>query len=239
MITTPDSVLTAPQSTNYQAYLQTSGAVGTADVIATHAYVQNGTCCASAETVIARMATLQGLLPQTATGLPIWSTESGWGTSTPNLPDLDMQAAFVARYYLLGWAQGFARLYWYAYDSPSWGTLWNANGVNGCNDGGSGLGCLSKAGTAYGQVYGWMVGNQMTTPCTSVATVWTCGLTKPGGALVLAVWDTAQSCSGGSCTSSSYTPDPRYTSYLDLNSSTAHPITGGSVQIGAKAILLE
>lgn len=239
LITTPDSVLTAPEKNSYQAYLQTPGAVDAANVIAVHGYVQTGTCCAAAETLVARMTGLRALMPSSATGLPIWSTEGSWGQSTPNLPDPDLQAAFVARYYLVGWAQGFSRLYWYAYDSPSWGTLWNANGTNGCNDGGSGLGCLTKAGTAYGQVYSWMAGNRMTTPCASVGTVWSCGLTKANGTQVLAVWDTQRSCSGGSCTYSSYGVDPRYTSYLDLSGPTAHAITGGTVQIGAKPILLQ
>ena len=238
-ISTPDSVLTAPQSSNYQSYLQTAGATGSADIIAVHGYVQNGTCCAAAETLISRMNTLKQILPASASALPIWSTEGSWGASQPNLSDPDLQAAFVARYYLIGWAQGFQRLYWYAYDNASWGTLWSPNGANGCSDDGSGLGCLTKAGIAYAQVYSWMVNNQMTSPCASAGTVWTCGFTNPDGIHTLAVWDTSQSCSAGVCGHSVFAIDPSYTHFVELDGSRAQAVYGASVMIGAKPILLE
>ncbi|HVN20760.1 MAG TPA: hypothetical protein VMU05_18375 [Dongiaceae bacterium] len=238
-LTTPDSVLTLPQSSNYQLYLQAAGALAAADVIAVHGYVQNGSCCSNAETLITRMNTLKSIIPSSATTLPIWSTEGGWGTSQANLPDPDMQAAFVARYYLIGWAQGFQRLYWYAYDNPTWGTLWNPDGVNGCSDRGTGRGCLTKAGVAYASIYSWMVDSEMSTPCVLTGTTWSCGLTDPQGRKRLAVWDAAQTCSGGVCTASTYTVDSMYKTYLELDGLPAKAVTGQRVQVGAKPILLQ
>jgi hypothetical protein len=101
---------------------------------------------------------------------------------------------------------------------------------------------VSKAGIAYAQTYQWMVGNTMTAPCRGPVPpakgVWTCGLTKPDGTQLLAVWDTGQSCSGG-CSYSKYKPDAKYKQYYDLDGPSPHPVSGNSVEIGAKPILLE
>jgi len=84
-----------------------------------------------------------------------------------------------------------------------------------------------------------MVGAMLTSPCTALnnGTVWTCGFTSSGGVQEQAVWDTSQSCSNGSCTTSTYTPNSVYTSYEDLTGKTT-AISGGTVQIGAKPTLL-
>jgi len=85
-----------------------------------------------------------------------------------------------------------------------------------------------------------MVGATLTQPCSSVGTVWTCQLNK-GTLQTLAVWDTAQSCSNGTCTKSTYTipvANPKYFHYLDLTGKSTN-ISGSTVQIGYKPILLE
>lgn len=55
------------------------------------------------------------------------------------------------------------------------------------------------------------------------------------------VWDTAQSCSNGVCTTSTYTfppASPNYTHYVDLAGKN-HTISGTTVKIGYKPIFLE
>ncbi len=93
---------------------------------------------------------------------PIWDSEGSWGD--PNvLRDREAQAASVARSYLLHWSNGVGRFYWYIWDD------------SGTDPGGMGWGSLSHpathtplpATTAYKQVYNWMVGATMTTPCTA------------------------------------------------------------------------
>jgi hypothetical protein len=59
-----------------------------------------------------------------------------------------------------------------------------------------------------------------------------------GGIQGLAVWDTGQSCSSGSCTTSTYSYDPLFTQYFTLAGGSGTPLSGGTVQIGAKPILL-
>lgn len=164
---------------------------------------------------------------------PIWDTETSWGGAGA-ITDPNLRAGFVARSFLLHWSAGIHNMYWYGWDSPVWGTLYNPP---------PGLG-MTPAAYAYQYTYDWMAGASMPAPCTAnggstYAAVYTCQLTRPGGYNALAVWDTTQSCSSGVCTTSSYTPDPQYVQYRDLTGAVT-PITAGQiVQIGAEPILLE
>jgi hypothetical protein len=159
------------------------------------------------------------------TSEPLWNTEGSWNTDT-GLPDPDMQAAYVARMYLIQWSLGVSRFYWFQYGNRQTGTLWtSASG-------------LSPAGVAYGQVYDWMVGATLTSPCSLSGTVWTCNFTN-GSVQEQAVWDASQSCSNGVCTTSSFTPSPTYTQCSDLAGNKASITAGSPVAIGAKPILLE
>jgi hypothetical protein len=170
------------------------------------------------------LAISQSPLSASLTALPIWNTEGSWNKDA-GLPDPNMQAAYLARLYLLQWSLGISRFYWFQYGNTQNGTLLNSDNS------------LDLAGTAYGQVYGWMVGATLTNPCAASGTVWTCGFTSSGGVQELAVWDTSQSCSNGTCTTSSYTPSSTYTEFYDLAGDPPTPISG-SVQIGAEPILL-
>jgi hypothetical protein len=171
-------------------------------------------------------AITQSVLSPSLTALPIWNTEGSWNKDA-GLPDTDMQAAYLARLYLLQWSLGISRFYWFQYGNTQNGTLLNSDNS------------LDPAGIAYGQVYGWMVGATSTGACAANGTVWTCGFTSSGGVQEQAVWDTSQSCSNGTCTTSSYTtPGAAYTEYYTLAGPTSAPISGGTVQIGAEPILL-
>jgi hypothetical protein len=146
---------------------------------------------------------------------PFWATEGSWGTNTLSS---DNQIGAVARFYMLQWSAGVSRFYWYAWDGDSWGPLWDpATGPH-------------PAATAYQQVYKWMVGATMTSPCTMASdSTWTCTLTRPGGYQALAVWNSA--------TTLNYTPSSQYKQYRDLVGRT-NPVSG-SVSIGYNPILLE
>ncbi|HUA15068.1 MAG TPA: Ig domain-containing protein [Verrucomicrobiae bacterium] len=172
-----------------------------------------------------------GLRSSDLTAMPLWSSEGGWGADS-SLPDPDLQEAFLVRYYLLGWSNGISRLTWYEFDNPTWGTLY----VPG-KDGG-----LTSAGTAYQQIYNWMAGNALTQACSGptfpAQGIWTCGFTKPDGTHMLAVWDSSQSCSNGACTTSLYSHNSMYSSYISLSTGKASNLTSATVPVGAKPILL-
>lgn len=241
-VTTPDSMMTAAPATGWGAYVATNGALNSVDIAAVHAYVggpEGGGCCAVPETVVTRYSTALSLLTAAGGTQPIWSTEGSWGMNATLEPDLDLQAAFVVRYYLAGWSSGFQRLYWYDWDASNVGTLWNPNGVNGCNDGGSGWGCITKAGIAYGQAYDWMVGATLSSPCAVLSgTVWSCTLAKDGTSH-LVLWDTSQTCSSGGCTTADQSVSSLWTYYQDMTSvSSPRPIVSNQVPVGAKPVIL-
>jgi hypothetical protein len=229
LVTTPAPVSYDPASILpggwMTSYLQAGGGK-VADVIAFHGYFPHPEQNQPPEEI---NTLAQGVITA-ATGdgqgsKPIWDTEMGY--KDQYMSDPDLQAAFVARVYLLQWAVGVSRFYWYAYGDSQIGTITTSSGT------------LNEAGVAYGVVDSWMVGSTLTTACSGNTTVWTCGFTTASGSQRLAVWDASQTCSAGSCTTSSYAPDSSYTQYIDLTGA-SHTITSGTpVQIGAKPILLE
>jgi hypothetical protein len=157
---------------------------------------------------------------------PLWSGENSWGVPGRNdFDDPDLQAGFVARFHLLAWSLGVSREFWYSWETDV-GQLWSPD---------SGL---AKAGVAYEQIYDWMVGSTMSSLCRPQGSVWTCGLTRPGGYQGLAVWDTSRTCNNGNCGTVPYQVGPQYTQYRDLAGKKVN-ITGRTVPIGIKPILLE
>jgi hypothetical protein len=148
----------------------------------------------------------------------IWDTEASWG-ETAQLPDPDLQAAFLAKYYLLHWSAGISQLFWYSYDNKVFGGLWDE------------IGGLHKAATAYTQVYKWMVGAKLDAPCNVqwFTGIWTCGFSRSNGYQALAIWHP-----GGSA---SFVPPNQYNQYRDLDGKIT-PITG-ALSIADKPILIE
>jgi len=162
----------------------------------------------------------------------IWDVENSWGGQRSN-QDTDYRASFVSRSLLEHWSVGIPQSSWYGWDEPAWGTLWTPTGG------------ITPPGTAYGVVEAWMLGATMPYPCTANGgttwnAVYTCDLTRSGGYQARAVFDTTQTCKNGVCTTSNYTPDPKYLQYRDITGA-VFPITppGQTVQIGLKPILLE
>lgn len=153
----------------------------------------------------------------------LWDTEGSWGRN-PEYPDPDMQAAFLARMYLLQWGAGVDRYYWWTWSHYPSGTLWDIE-----------TNSLTKAGVAYKQLYDWMVGATQTQACQEKGNVWTCGFTRSGGYQAQAVWDANADARG----TKSYTAPPQFTRYRDIEGNTNDIPKSHSVTIGAKPILLE
>lgn len=188
------------------------------DVVDVHLYSDNAG--APPENSGIRIANLQCALNGYGVGaVPIWNTEFSWGLNT-DLPNADDQVAYVARSYLYHWSQGVARSYWYAYNNDAWGTIFDGQNLN-------------SAGVAYQQVYDWLVGATMTSPCALSGGVWTCGFNLANGNPGQAVWlDVFPSAS-----TDSYTPGATLGKYHDLAGGTT--TFSGSVTISEKPLLLE
>lgn len=167
------------------------------------------------------VAAYNSVLSATDKQKPFWSGEGSWGEDD-KYPDPDLQAAWVARYYLSGWSAGLQRMYWYAYDSPSYGQLWN--------------GSLNAAGQAYNTLNTWILGAKLSSACSANGTVWTCNLTLSNGSTAMIIWDTSQSCSNGTCTTGSQAVPSGLANSQDLTG--ANSPSAGTVQVGIKPILL-
>ena len=200
----------------------TTGSRGSAvvDIINSHFY----TGIFQPENLAKNVKDYKALLSPTDLAKPLWSDEDGWGQDSV-VPDPDTQASWVARYYLIGWSSGISQMYWYAYDSNEFGTLWTLGGG------------LNKAGVAYGQTYNWIADSALTTPCSARGTVWTCGLTLANGNAAEAIWDTSQTCAEGNCTTSNQSVSSAWTNYQDL-AGTNNVIANGRVAVGIKPVLL-
>jgi hypothetical protein len=219
--------------TNFMDGYLAAGGGNYADIIAFHGYV--GTV---PEDVIPLITGLKATVAKYAqSNKPIWDTEASWGAKT-NFPDPEQRAAFVSRFYLEQWANGVSRFFWFGWDYLNTGTLWEATSNNGCITPSPSGGFLCPSGEAYGQITQWMVGATMTTPCSATGTVWTCGLSRPGGYQALVVWDTAQTCNNGSCTTSNFPVPASYKTRVDLDGIRG-VILGASIAVGAKPLLLE
>jgi hypothetical protein len=171
-----------------------------------------------------------GLHSADLAAMPVWGGEGGWGRNV-SLPDPDMQQAFLVRYYVLGWSSGVSVMSWYEFENNAWGTLYAPQR----------RGSLTAPGHAYQQVYNWMTGNTMPQPCTGPTFpdqgVWTCNLSKPDGTQMQIVWDSSKTCNRGVCTTSLYSQNPIYSSYIRVDGTKVN-LTTGSVAVGAKPILL-
>jgi len=225
----PDATILSPSIVAYgYAYLDSYFAAGgTTDIdgVAMHSYPNPDndiaeTVTRSMTTTIRTVMSKYGISRK-----PLWDTEGSWGdTSYGAITNPNLRAAFVARAYLLHWSMGISRFYWYAWDSPDWGTLWTSTGGP------------SEAATAYGQVYNWMVGATMAKACSFNGTdayhaVYSCDLTRSGGYQASAVWNT-----GGTST---YTAPSQFTQYRNLAGNTYSIPSDHEIPIGLEPILLE
>lgn len=211
------------------------------------------------------------LVAQVHRSVPTWvnyqllDSEASWGFNNTTFCDADMRKAYVARLYLIGWAQGIYSVDWYHYDDSH-----NCSTALATPSSGGDAACISfggpavpgvtgwvecPAGVAFQQTYSRMVGNVMDQLCNgpfppdSLAGtnwgVWTCHFANANGTVSLAAWrtDPAYTCSGGVCPTVGFTTTGPYTKFYTIDNGTPTTIGGGcasgcTVQIGAKPIFL-
>jgi len=212
---------------NYAA----AGGLKFADVIALHGDVRNiPNICGDfpkPENFLLAMRHLNTVLAQYGElDKPVWDTEASWGrTDLDCFTDQDLQAAFLARFFLLHLSEGIQRFYWRSWIGDQGGLYEPANGLN-------------LAGVAYVQIHDWFAGATLTQPCSVDGTVWNCDFIKSGNYVARAVWDTSKTCHDGICETTPYPVGPPYVDYRTLDGSKI-TIDGNTVPIGAKPIWLE
>lgn len=208
-----------------------------ADIIGFHGYMPSVSTSTSApvptpETIVPWTVVMQTVMGDYGqSGKPLWNTEDSWDdepTCYEGSANFDQQKAFVSRFLILSVSLGTQRTYWYTWDDADAGTGWYDPTKK----------TMSGAMNAYNTVYQWLVGNTITTPCTSVGSVWTCGITTASNQPELIVWDASQTCAG-SCTTSNYTViSSTYTVYSSLEGNAYSIPSSRVIPIGAKPVLL-
>lgn len=165
------------------------------------------------------VSNIQGILQPAELAKPLWNGEAQYSTTgfINAYTDPDMAASFMPRFYLLHWTLGVDGIAWY-YAATSAEP--------------------DEAVTSYQQLYNWLVDASLVTPCAATGTVWSCTISS-SGTQYLIMWDTAQSCANGSCTTKNQTVGSQWTQYRDMTAASS-PITisGGVVPVGIKPILL-
>ena len=100
---------------------------------------------------------------------PLWNTESGWSRNKVfRFPD--EAASYVARTYILNWAGGVSRVYWYAWDDLHW------IGLRMIEDGDK----PTRAAEAYRVIQRWLSGAVMTSCSEQSDGTWVAELQRQG-----------------------------------------------------------
>jgi hypothetical protein len=222
VVLTPSSVINvnAPgcgHTTDWLAGYLAAGGGQWADAISFHGYLQGCPADVTPERVQASVRNIRSLLEHHGlASMPIWDTESSWEGA---VSDPDGRAAWVARAYLIRWSEGVQRFAFYGWDFGSWGELWD-NGI-------------LPAGTAFGELYKWLVGATMTGPCTLSGTLWACPLIRANGAYkATVVWHNSMDTS-----TTSFSAPSEYALYQDLTGLVGN--VAGPMNVGRKPVLLE
>jgi hypothetical protein len=203
-----------------------------ADILAFHGYVCNNINNCQAEGVLSGLLVpLRIAVSATPmASMPLWDTEGSDLVQNAAIQDPDLHAAFYARYTVLQQSGGVAMFSYWAYDDGGDDTLINNPGTNSAT--------LNPAGDAWVQIYNWTLNAKYTTPCTNTGgSVWQCTISQNGTTSLL-VWDAAQTCANGVCTSSNFAVPSPYTQFDDLSGNNNQTISNGAVAIGAKPIRL-
>jgi hypothetical protein len=113
-------------------------------------------------------------------GKPLWNTEAGWFIenrmtkvkpregSFSRVLTLEEASSYVARCYLLNWALGISRFYFYSWDSEV-GGLTEEDGKT-----------LKPPARAYAEIESWLVGARMISCFSDQQETWTCELERAG-----------------------------------------------------------
>jgi Putative Ig domain len=165
------------------------------------------------------ISNIHSILQPAELAKPLWNGEAQYSSTgfINAYADVDMAASFMPRFYLLNWSLGLDGIAWYYANSQ-------AQPV--------------EAGTSYQQTYELLANASLVTPCAATGTVWSCEIIT-SGTQYLIMWDTAQSCANGSCTTANQIVASQWTEYQDTTTaSTPITISGHVVPVGIKPVAL-
>jgi len=100
---------------------------------------------------------------------PLWNTESGQ-IAAARIDSEEVAAGVLARAYILAWATGVQRFYWYAWDNQFMGITTYKEAEHR----------VTGAGHAYESMEQWLVGARMDSCAEDSGHTWICQLTRSG-----------------------------------------------------------
>jgi hypothetical protein len=148
-----------------------------ADIIGFHFYVMPN----PPEAILPLIKQVQAVMKKhDISDKPLWNTEAGFLAQEVWPYDSPEAAAYVARSYILNWAAGVERFYWFGWDSGR-GVAIKLTQADHTT--------LTSAGVAYGELQKWLGGSQMTSCTEDQQNTWTCELRRDRGYRGWIVWN--------------------------------------------------
>jgi hypothetical protein len=113
---------------------------------------------------------------------PLWNTESGWikNPLTDRIDLVEQAPGWAARAYILNWAAGVQRFYWYA---------WDDDGHDSIPFTEEDQATATRSAYAYGEVQNWMVGSRLESCERQGDDNWVCTLTRGSGNAAWIMWN--------------------------------------------------
>ncbi len=202
-----------------EKYLMKGGAAY-ADIIGYHFYVTPN----QPESMLPLINKVKTLM--TAYGISskqLWNTEAGW--ATPKIFSSEAEAnGYVARSYILNWAAGINRFYWYAWDDRDWLTLFMTE---------ADFNTMTTSAIAYAQVQQWLIGARMVTCGQNALGTWIANIMREDGYSGWIVWNPTQTLN------LEIPPNWNVRRMKDLRDNTTDVTGVDQVAIGMAPILLE
>lgn len=189
-----------------------------ADVIGYHFYVGSNT---PPEAMVALIDSVKAVMAKHGlASKPLWDTEAGWLGNTMLPPETG--AAWLARAFILNWASGVSRFYWYAWENHR-GTQIEMVGPDNAT--------LTPAGMAFATIQKWMTGAVLTGCNVDGKGVWTCELER-GNRSSHILW------SARGETEASI-PAAWQASEVDSLNGSRNALQGTSIHAGAQPVLIQ
>jgi hypothetical protein len=165
----------------FEQYMK-AGGTRYADVIGYHLYVSGG----PPEELVGLIQQIREIMTRNgAANKPLWNTETGWAIQNKQSVvkqglSPDEAASYLARAYVLSWASGVSRFYWYSWDNFNMGLV--------DHDGKT----LKSPAIAYGEIQKWLIGARMDSCATDANGTWTCATSRDGDYHGWIVWNPAR-----------------------------------------------
>ncbi|HEX5355218.1 MAG TPA: hypothetical protein VFW93_03300 [Aquabacterium sp.] len=189
------------QHRDYLDYFLKLGGARSADVIGYHLYLEGG----YPEMMMSHVLGIRALMrDHGASDKPLWSTETGIGqidvgidpacraAQAAGLPQpriSELNAAYLARFMVVGWASGLGRVYQYAWDDQHG---WPSSPTR-IRPGTNLSVAVNASGKAFYQVSAWMTGRRMSDlDRVSDGGVWKAAMTDSAGGVSYIAWHPAR-----------------------------------------------